>query len=98
MLHINDLVSRLVLKLYLRPVSQACNSHSHWIQSRSSWCLRSLVCMCVYAGSKYTLETRPQELGMDVREELLKLHSKHYSSNLMALVVLGGGELSDCLL
>lgn len=54
--------------------------------------------MCVPAGSKYTLETRPQELGLDVREELLKLHSKYYSSNLMALVVLGRGELSDRLL
>ena len=50
-----------------------------------------MLCVC-FAGSKYTLETRPQELGIDVRQELLKLHSKHYSSNLMALVVLGRGE------
>lgn len=42
-------------------------------------------------GNKLTLETKPQELGVDVREELLQFHSRHYSSNIMALVVLGKG-------
>lgn len=44
------------------------------------------------AGNKFTLETRPQQLGIDVREELLQFHSKYYSSNVMALVVLGKGQ------
>ena len=42
-------------------------------------------------GSKYTLKTRPQELGVDVREELLKYHAKYYSSNLMTLAIVGKG-------
>lgn len=43
-------------------------------------------------GNKLTLETKPQEAGIDVRKELLKFHSSHYSSNVMCLVVLGKGE------
>ena len=43
-------------------------------------------------GNKFTLETKPQEEGIDVRKELLKFHSSHYSSNVMCLVVLGKGE------
>ena len=46
----------------------------------------------LYTGNKYTLETKPQELGIDVREELLKFHSNYYSSNVMSLVVLGRGK------
>lgn len=42
-------------------------------------------------GNKYTLKTRPLELGLDVREELLNFHSKYYSSNLMTLAVVGKG-------
>ncbi|RXM36269.1 Insulin-degrading enzyme [Acipenser ruthenus] len=43
-------------------------------------------------GNKLTLETRPSKEGIDIRQELLKFHSNSYSSNLMALCVLGRGE------
>uniref|UniRef100_A0A8C4JAA5 Insulin-degrading enzyme n=1 Tax=Dromaius novaehollandiae TaxID=8790 RepID=A0A8C4JAA5_DRONO len=43
-------------------------------------------------GNKLTLETRPTKEGIDVRQELLKFHSTYYSSNLMAICVLGRGE------
>ena len=56
------------------------------------------LCVCVCAGNKVTLETRPLELGLDVREELIKFHSQHYSSNLMTLAVLGrGGSPRMCM-
>jgi len=45
-------------------------------------------------GNKLTLETRPTKEGIDVRQELLKFHSTYYSSNLMAICVLGRGESS----
>jgi insulysin len=48
--------------------------------------------MFFLAGNKYTLETRPKEMNLDTRDELLKFHSKYYSSNMMALAVLGKGE------
>uniref|UniRef100_A0A9L0KBF1 Insulin-degrading enzyme n=1 Tax=Equus asinus TaxID=9793 RepID=A0A9L0KBF1_EQUAS len=46
-------------------------------------------------GNKYTLETRPNQEGIDVRQELLKFHSTYYSSNLMAICVLGRESLDD---
>lgn len=46
-------------------------------------------------GNKYTLETRPKELGSDVRDELLKFHDQYYSSNLMGLTVLGKESLDE---
>ncbi|XP_056616513.1 insulin-degrading enzyme isoform X2 [Triplophysa dalaica] len=46
-------------------------------------------------GNKLTLETRPSQQGIDVREELLKFHSTYYSSNLMGLCVLGRESLED---
>ncbi|XP_078421077.1 insulin-degrading enzyme isoform X1 [Cetorhinus maximus] len=46
-------------------------------------------------GNKLTLETRPAEMGLDVRQELLKFHSTNYSSNLMALCVLGRESLDE---
>ncbi|XP_073452147.1 insulin-degrading enzyme isoform X1 [Aquarana catesbeiana] len=51
-------------------------------------------------GNKLTLEARPTQEGMDVREELLKFHSSNYSSNLMSICVLGRetlDELTDLL-
>ena len=47
---------------------------------------------CSAIGNKHTLETHPQEQGIDVREELLKFHASHYSANIMSLVVLGKGR------
>ncbi|CAH1784511.1 unnamed protein product [Owenia fusiformis] len=46
-------------------------------------------------GNKYTLETKPQEMGLNTRDELLKFHSKYYSSNIMALCILGKDSLDD---
>lgn len=45
-----------------------------------------------FSGNKYTLETKPSQEGIDVRQELLKFHSTYYSSNLMAICVLGRGK------
>ncbi|XP_030424790.1 insulin-degrading enzyme isoform X2 [Gopherus evgoodei] len=46
-------------------------------------------------GNKFTLETRPTKEGIDVRQELLKFHSTYYSSNLMAICVLGRESLDE---
>ncbi|XP_054654801.1 insulin-degrading enzyme isoform X2 [Dunckerocampus dactyliophorus] len=46
-------------------------------------------------GNKLTLETRPSNDGIDVRQELLKFHSMYYSSNLMGLCVLGRESLDE---
>ncbi|XP_059421799.1 insulin-degrading enzyme isoform X1 [Carassius carassius] len=46
-------------------------------------------------GNKLTLETRPSQQGIDIREELLKFHSTYYSSNVMGLCVLGRESLDD---
>lgn len=40
-------------------------------------------------GNLQTLKTEPEKIGLSVRDELLKFHSKYYSSNLMSLVLLG---------
>lgn len=46
----------------------------------------------IILGNKLTLETRPSQGGIDIRQELLKFHSTYYSSNLMGLCVLGRGK------
>lgn len=46
-------------------------------------------------GNKLTLDTRPKEKGLSIRDELLKFHSSFYSANIMALVVLGRENLDD---
>ncbi|BFZ09211.1 hypothetical protein BsWGS_12249 [Bradybaena similaris] len=46
-------------------------------------------------GNKETLETIPKSKGLDVREELLKFHSRYYSSNIMGLCVLGKESLDE---
>uniref|UniRef100_H3CAE5 Peptidase M16 N-terminal domain-containing protein n=2 Tax=Tetraodon nigroviridis TaxID=99883 RepID=H3CAE5_TETNG len=46
-------------------------------------------------GNKLTLETRPSQQGIDVRQELLHFHSTYYSSNLMGLCVLGRESLDE---
>ncbi|XP_075072253.1 insulin-degrading enzyme isoform X1 [Mixophyes fleayi] len=46
-------------------------------------------------GNRLTLETRPTQEGIDVREELLKFHSTNYSSNLMCICVLGRETLDE---
>ncbi|CAN6669000.1 A-factor-processing enzyme [Trichomonascus vanleenenianus] len=44
-------------------------------------------------GNLQTLDASPKSKGIDVREELLKFHSEHYSANLMKLVVIGRDKL-----
>lgn len=46
-------------------------------------------------GNSYTLGSHPLELGVDIREELTKFHSVHYSSNLMRLAVIGRESLDE---
>ena len=46
-------------------------------------------------GNKETLYEIPKEKGIKVREELLKFHSQWYSSNIMALTILGKEPLDD---
>ncbi|KAB8083769.1 hypothetical protein EE612_006084 [Oryza sativa] len=49
----------------------------------------------VDSGSCETLETKPKERGLDIRQELLKFY-ENYSANLMHLVVYGKESL-DCI-
>ena len=46
-------------------------------------------------GNKLTLDTRPREEGIRVREALLEFHKKWYSSNIMGLAVLGRENLEE---
>lgn len=46
-------------------------------------------------GNLATLQTEPLKLGLNVRDALLEFHSKHYSSNLMTLCLLGNESLDD---
>ncbi|PLW56401.1 hypothetical protein PCANC_03414 [Puccinia coronata f. sp. avenae] len=46
-------------------------------------------------GNLKTLVETPKSLGLDIRQELLKFYSKHYSSNVMNLAVLGKESLDD---
>eukprot|EP00047_Mylnosiga_fluctuans_P018363 m.70194 g.70194 ORF g.70194 m.70194 type:complete len:850 (+) comp7579_c0_seq2:7-2556(+) len=46
-------------------------------------------------GSKDTLHTAPQAAGIDVRQALLDFHARHYSSNMMSLVLIGRESLDQ---
>ena len=46
-------------------------------------------------GSADTLDVVPKSKGIDVRSELLAFHSKWYSSNIMALTVVGKDDLDQ---
>jgi insulysin len=46
-------------------------------------------------GNLKTLVERPKALGLDIRQELLKFYSKHYSSNVMSLAVLAKEPIED---
>eukprot|EP01102_Stenamoeba_stenopodia_P010549 TRINITY_DN3195_c0_g1_i1.p1 TRINITY_DN3195_c0_g1~~TRINITY_DN3195_c0_g1_i1.p1 ORF type:complete len:473 (+),score=107.38 TRINITY_DN3195_c0_g1_i1:22-1440(+) len=46
-------------------------------------------------GSIATLQTIPQQEGIDVRQRLLDFHSKYYSANILKLVVLGRESLDE---
>ena len=45
------------------------------------------------SGNKSSLETQPKKQGIDTYRELVKFHRQHYSSNLMALAILGKGKI-----
>ena len=46
--------------------------------------------MCITSkGDRYTLMEDPLKKGIQIRDELLKFHAKHYSSNIMTLAVFG---------
>ncbi|XP_017891518.1 insulin-degrading enzyme isoform X2 [Ceratina calcarata] len=47
------------------------------------------------SGNKDTLDTIPKRKGINVREQLLQFHKRYYSSNIMALSVLGKESLDD---
>ncbi|XP_017766941.1 PREDICTED: insulin-degrading enzyme [Eufriesea mexicana] len=47
------------------------------------------------AGNKETLDILPKQKGINVREKLLEFHKKFYSSNVMALCVLGKESLDE---
>eukprot|EP01041_Mallomonas_annulata_P008890 gene8890-18404_t len=46
-------------------------------------------------GNKFTLQTRPVEQGIDVRQKLLEFHGKYYSADKMTLSVIGSQSLSE---
>ncbi|KAF9132143.1 Insulinase (Peptidase M16) [Mortierella sp. 14UC] len=46
-------------------------------------------------GNLETLEEAPGRAGIDVRDELIKFHSKYYSANIMKLVILGREPLDQ---
>ncbi|KAF8947270.1 Insulinase (Peptidase M16) [Haplosporangium gracile] len=46
-------------------------------------------------GNLETLEEAPGREGIDVRDELIKFHSKYYSANIMKLVILGREPLDQ---
>ncbi|XP_067656756.1 insulin-degrading enzyme-like [Haliotis asinina] len=46
-------------------------------------------------GNKDTLDVIPKQNGVDVRAELLKFHSRFYSSNIMQLCVVGQESLDE---
>ncbi|KAK0522926.1 metalloprotease [Tilletia horrida] len=46
-------------------------------------------------GSASTLWDTPRSQGINVREELLKFHERHYSANVMKLVILGRDSLDQ---
>jgi len=46
-------------------------------------------------GNRETLETRPQAMGLNVRQALLDFHAEHYSSNQMTLCIVGKDKVSE---
>ena len=62
----------------------------YWIEN---YCIQFVITLpnCLFTGNKQTLDIIPKESGINVREELLKFHDTWYSSNIMALAILGKG-------
>ncbi|KAG5462150.1 MAG: Metalloenzyme, LuxS/M16 peptidase-like protein [Olpidium bornovanus] len=46
-------------------------------------------------GNLETLKESPEKFGLDIRNELLKFHGRHYSANIMRLVVLGRESVDE---
>lgn len=81
----------------------ACETPVKTNYCKDTFLVHHLSCQCAHEintiylhssvlGNKLTLETRPSNDGIDVRQELLEFHSTYYSSNLMGLCVLGRGK------
>jgi insulysin len=47
------------------------------------------------AGNKDTLLRQPKKSGVDVRKQLLGLHSRYYSANIAKLAVMGSGTYAS---
>jgi secreted Zn-dependent insulinase-like peptidase len=47
------------------------------------------------AGNKDTLLRQPKKSGVDVRKQLLGLHSRYYSANIAKLAVMGSGTYAN---
>lgn len=43
-------------------------------------------------GNLETLSEQPKQLGLDIRDELLKFHDNYYSANIMKLCIFGRGR------
>ena len=46
-------------------------------------------------GNIETLQEKPKNLGINVRQELLNFHKKWYSANIMSLAVVGNQSLDE---
>jgi insulysin len=46
-------------------------------------------------GNLSTLKHEPEKLGLNVRDELIKFHTKYYSANLMSLCLLGKESIDE---
>ncbi len=82
----------------------AVNSEHEKNVPSDTWRIRQMMCsLCdpdhdyhkFGTGNKATLDDLPKAKGMNVREELLKFHDRWYSSNIMALSVLGVQPLNE---
>lgn len=84
----------LIFKLAYITVQQQDNKRVFNKFKRKEQHIKSVSVIHVFSfkGNKLTLETRPSQDGIDVREELLQFHSTYYSSNLMGLCVIGRGK------
>lgn len=74
-------------------------NQKHWLIYKEHGRIRKWnACLYNLTGNKDTLDTIPKSKGINTRDELLKFHSKYYSSNIMSLAVLGKGEWRILLL
>lgn len=73
--------------------SNCCRGYTYTRIVQSSQAMHALPTLLPTEGNKETLMSLPSSRGQDVRKELLQFHSTYYSSNVMALAVLGKGKI-----